>query len=148
VANELYASLGDINAHLPIGKAQIEDADDDLLQVEAFRFIRARLGGSFAPATMALWTEPDDTPEIIRTIAGLIIAAKWYANLYAEDSLDDSQFAQDLYNQALALIQSIIDGTVTVIGPDGEPIDGSSFGATSFWPNDDAPVFTMGMELG
>lgn len=148
MANELYASISDINAHLPIGKAQITDADDDLLQVEAFRLIRARLAGTFATTTLALWTEPDETPELIRTIAGMLIAAKWYAELYAEDSDEDAIYAMNLYNQAMSYLQAIIDGTMTVVDPGGTEIPNTSLlSDTSFWPNDDAPKFTMDQEL-
>ena len=148
MANELLASLDDINAHLPEDKAEIEDADDDLLQVEVYRFVRAKLSSAFATATMNTWVDPTTTPEVIRTIAGLLIAAKWYAKLYAEDSTDDARYANWLYNQALDLINGILAGNTAVIDPGGVVItDSGSLGEADFFPNDDAPVFTMGKEF-
>ncbi len=151
MAGELYASLEDINAHLPPGKAEIEDAEDDLLQVDAFRFIRSKLIGTFATTTLALWIDPSSTPEVIRAIAGRLIAAKWYMEIYAEDSDEDARYAQRLYDEAMAMIQEILDGTLIVIDPiTGEPYPEVSTGMlteNSFWPNDDNPKFTMDMEF-
>jgi hypothetical protein len=149
VANELYASVDDINAHLPENKAAISDADDDLLQVEAWRLIRAKLSTTFATATLNTWTDPDSTPGIIRSIAGMVIAAKWYAELYAEDSDADATFANNLYLQAIDLLNQIAAGLIVITDDDGEPLaDTSSLSSDDFYPNDSVPpVFTMGKEF-
>jgi hypothetical protein len=149
VANELYASVDDINAHLPEHKAQISDADDDLLQVEAWRLIRAKLSTTFATATLNAWTDPDATPGIIRTIAGMVIAAKWYAELYAEDSDTDATYANNLYLQAIDLLNQIAAGLIVITDDAGEPLsDTSSLSSDDYYPNDSVPpVFTMGKEF-
>jgi hypothetical protein len=148
VASELYATLDDINAHLPDHKAKIEDSDDDLLQVEAYRLIRAKLSSTFAAATLNLWVDPETTPGIIRTIAGMVIAAKWYAQLYAEDSDEDAVYANTLYNRAMALIEEIRAGLITITDDLGTPLADTAFlSSDDFFPNDDAPVFTMGKEF-
>lgn len=151
MADELYASLDDINTHLPPGKAEIEDAEDDLLQVDAFRFIRSKLVGTFATTTLALWVSPATTPEVIRAIAGRLIAAKWYMEIYAEDSDEDAAYAQRLYDEAMMMIQQILDGLVTVLDPvTGEPYPDVNTGMlteASFFPNDDNPKFRMDMEF-
>lgn len=151
MAGELYATLEDINTHLPPDKAEIEDAEDDALQVDAYRFIRAKLVGTFATTTLALWVDPTSTPEVIRAIAGRLIAAKWYMEIYAEDSDEDAKYAKALYDEAISMLQQIIDGFITVIDPTtGEPYPEVQTGMltdTSFWPSDDSPKFTMGMEF-
>ena len=148
MAGELYASLDDINAHLPEHKAKIEDADDDLLQVEAYRLIRAKLSSVFTTATLNTWVDPDSTPGIIRSIAGMVIAAKWYAELYAEDSDEDAVYANDLYAKAMSLIEEIRAGLITVTDDAGDPLSDTSYlSSDDFFPNDDAPVFTMGKEF-
>lgn len=149
MANELFATLDDINAHLPEHKAQIEDADDDKLQVEAYRLIRAKLTTVFAAATLNLWVSPATTPGIIRTIAGMVIAAKWYAELYAEDSSEDSSYANDLYVQAMNLIEEIRMGLITVTDDVGEPLaDTSYLSSDDFFPNNSVdPKFTMDKEF-
>jgi len=149
VANELFATVDDINAHLPENKAAISDADDDLLQVEAWRLIRAKLSTTFATTTLNTWADPDSTPDIIRTVAGMVIAAKWYAELYAEDSDTDATFANNLYLQAMDLLNQIAAGLIVITDDTGEPlVDTSSLSSDDFYPNDTvAPVFTMGKEF-
>jgi len=149
VANELFATVDDINAHLPENKAAISDADDDLLQVEAWRLIRAKLSTTFATTTLNDWADPDSTPDIIRTVAGMVIAAKWYAELYAEDSDTDATFANNLYLQAMDLLNQIAAGLIVITDDTGEPlVDTSSLSSDDFYPNDTVPpVFTMGKEF-
>jgi len=149
VANELFATVDDINAHLPENKAAISDADDDLLQVEAWRLIRAKLSTTFATTTLNDWADPDSTPDIIRTVAGMVIAAKWYAELYAEDSDADATFANNLYLQAMDLLNQIAAGLIVITDDTGEPlVDTSSLSSDDFYPNDTVPpVFTMGKEF-
>jgi len=149
VANELFATVDDINAHLPENKAAISDADDDLLQVEAWRLIRAKLSTTFATTTLNTWADPDSTPDIIRTVAGMVIAAKWYAELYAEDSDADATFANNLYLQAMDLLNQIAAGLIVITDDTGEPlVDPSSLSSDDFYPNDTVPpVFTMGKEF-
>lgn len=153
MSGELLASIDDINTHLPSDKAQIDDADDDLLQIDAHRTIRALLAGTFTAVQLATWVDPATTPPLIRQVAGLLIAAKWYATLYAEDSIEDSTFAQSLYNEAIGILNGIRDGTLTVIGADGTTIidtGGTGLSSDDFFPNDSAagPVFTMDAEFG
>lgn len=149
MANELFASLDDINAHLPEHKAQIEDADDDQLQVEAYRLIRAKLSTAFATTTLNSWTDPDSTPGIIRSIAGMVIAAKWYAELYAEDSDTDQVYANDLYAKAMQLLAEIVAGLIVITDPiTDEPLsDTTGLSSDDFFPRDDAPKFTMDKEF-
>ena len=141
MAANLYATLDDINAHLPVeqGKAQISDSEDDLLQIDAYRLIRGRLSGTFDLTIINAWVSPATTPEQIRQIAGKLIAAKWYALLVAEDEPDGSLFAQNLYNEAIAELNDIRNGTLTVIGVSGEELENSALIESSFWPNDTSP---------
>lgn len=141
----MYASLADINTHLPADKAQISVGEDDNLQIDAQRLIRSRLAGTFTNAIIALWVDPENTPEMLRQIAGKLIAAKFYANLVAEDDAAGSVFAQNLYNEAIASLNDIRSGVVIVVDDDGLPIDTSSLSQTSFWPNatTQEPSFTV-----
>jgi hypothetical protein len=148
MAANLYATLDDINAHLPVeqGKAQIMDGQDDLLQIDAYRLIRGRLSGTFDLTVINTWTSPAATPEQIRQIAGKIIAAKWYALLVSEDEADGSLFAQTLYNEAIAALNDIRNGTMTVIGVDGTELENSALIESSFWPNDTSPPRSFTIE--
>lgn len=146
MAANLYASLDDINAHLPLDKLQITDVQDDLLQIDAYRLIRSRLAGTFSIDVINTWTNPSTTPEKIRAIAGKLIAAKFYATLVSEDEPDGSLFAQNLYNEAVAEINDIRTGTLTIIGVDGLELENSSLSETSFYPNNSAPDPSFSVE--
>lgn len=144
---QILADLDDINTHLPEDKLQADDDVTDKLQIDAARLIRAMLAGFVPTATLALWVEPADTPELIRGIAGKLIASKYYSIRYAEDS-DVSDYAQNLYLEAIAEINQIREGTLIILGDDGIEITitGTSLEEDDFWPNDstDPPKFTMG----
>jgi hypothetical protein len=135
-----YASLSDVNVHLPVDKLRAQDDDIVNLNVDAQRLIRARLAGTFdVTSIINTWVSPATTPEAIRRIAGKLIAAKFYANLVAEDEADGSLFAQGLYNDAIAELNDIRTGIETVIGVDGSELANDVLTSTSFYPNDTAP---------
>lgn len=148
---EILASLDDINTHLPTDKLEADVANTELLQVDVARFVRAMLVGTFTPITLVAWDSPDNTPDLIRGIAGRLIAAKYYAQRYAEDS-DVSEFATDLYNDAMAYIKGIKSGTYVVVDVNDVPIAATGLGLSEddFWPNSTAPLpaFTMDRVIG
>lgn len=148
MAGEILASLGDINTHLPDDKAKMPDSDDDALQIDIARYIRSLLSGFLSPATLVSWDSPADTPELIRGIAGRLIAAKWYASLYSEDVDDVSKYAQWLYNEANKMIDEVRTGVRVLLDVNDVPIplEGViSLTSDDFYPNDSAPAakFTM-----
>lgn len=146
---QLFADLDDINAHLAYDKIKMQDGQDDLLQIDAYRLIRSRLSATFTLALVDLWVDPDTTPEMIREIAGKLIAAKWYAQLVSEDEPDGSAYAQGLYNEAIASLEDIRSGNITIIDADGLELTTDTISTTSFWPNDTiAPSFTVGDTWG
>lgn len=130
-----YAALSDVNKHLPDDKAQAMDSEITDLSIEADRLVRTRIGSVVDLTTMSLWLDPASTPEIISTISGLLIAAQFYAKLVAEDEADGSAYAQNLYDQAMALLMDIRNGDAIIIGVDGTEVDTDILSGTSFWPN-------------
>lgn len=148
MAAEILASLDDINVHLPDDKAKITDSDDDKLQIDIARYVRSLLSGFVSAATLVGWDVPNNTPELIRGIAGRLIASKWYSTLYSEDIPDGSKFAQNLYNEANMMIDDVRIGRRILIDAAGVAIPitgGISLDSTDFWPNDSSggPKFTM-----
>lgn len=152
MAEELLASLQDINTWLPDDKAKAGDADDDDLQIDTARVIKGNLAGVFQPVTLSSWNSPANTPELIRSIAGRMIAARWYAKLYSEDDTALSDYAQSLYLEAVGMLSDIRDGSLVVLDENGNPIGTNELALSSdwFWPNDTAPgpFFTMELEFG
>lgn len=152
MAGEILASLEDINTFLPDDKARQGDADDDDLQIDTARIIKGNLAGVFQPTTLAAWISPVTTPELIRGIAGRMIAARWYAKLYSEDDVTQSSYAQNLYMEAVGFLNDIRGGTLVVLDANDNPIENNELLLSSavFWPNDTTPgpYFTMTTEFG
>jgi len=153
MATEILASLDDINVHLPDDKAKMQDSDDDELQTDIARYIRALFSGFYSTAIISGWNSPSNTPELIRGIAGRLIAAKWYARLYSEDVDGVSAYAQYLYNEANRTIDQLRTGMLTLVDGLGVEIvnEGNIFmDSDDFFPNDSAgpPKFSMDMTFG
>ena len=135
----------DINKFLPEDKliAESEPLYAEILE-DIERVIRGWLAGYVASGVMALWLTPGTTPSTIRAIGGRLGAAFIYRRRYSEDSLDDPQYAQFLYNEAMTMLQRIIDGSMTL---DEDPTDvGGGLTTDMFYPNDpntQPPKFTM-----
>lgn len=148
--SEILASLSDINAHLP-PNVQISNDVDASLQVDALRLIRGQLVSIFTGTILNSWDNPDDTPELIRSIAGRLIASKYYANLVSGQVPDEmAAFAVSLYNEAISLLTLIKSGQSIVVGIDGLPLSQDTIGSDSnldMSPINGTPVFTMGRSL-
>jgi len=153
------ASLFDINTHLPQDKLQVTDGNDDALQLDAERLIKGYLADVYSPVTLASWSDPtiDDpalpgyVPEYIRGIAGRFIAAFYYRIRYSEDTLDTPGYAQNLYDEAMDMLNKVVRGEITLIDVEESPATDVSLTNELFWPNDstaEGPYFRMGMELG
>lgn len=149
MAGELLASLADVNVHLA-SSSQVLDALNADLQIDASRLIKAQLTGVFQPAVLVGWGSPDTTPPIIRAIASRLIAAKWLSRQTSESHITEiPAYAQELYNEALMQIAGIKNGSIIVIGIDGNPIvevDDLDLGESDYYPNlsGPPPMFTVG----
>jgi hypothetical protein len=134
----------DVQSHLPKDKLKVEDIPDDRNQIylDAERIVRGYLAGVIDSSVLAAWTTPTATPGIIRTITGKLCAAEIYRVRFSEQSLDDPKFAQNQYNEAMALLKGIVAGDIRVEGVE----DTTQFDNTYFEPNDastDPPKFLM-----
>lgn len=140
----------DIQVHLPADKLKIENLDDSLPDIkrDTERIIKGYLSAVLEVSTIASWTTPELTPPEIRAIGGRLAAALIYRLRYSEDALDDPEFAQVKYNEAIKMLMDIINGTLVLTDPvTGDPLEdqGESFDSSYFEPNDttDPPKFTM-----
>lgn len=150
---QILASLADINTYLP-PNVQISNTVDLGLQVDAQRLIRGQLANSYSAATLIGWTTPDTTPELIRAVAGMLIASKFYARLLSQEDVDGIPgYALNLYNQAIATLIGIRSGTIILTDSDGNPIVSIDTGPDpqgDMSPNDadtSGPQFTMSRVL-
>jgi len=148
---ELLASNRDINRWLPGDKLVATDTNTAEFQIDAWQLIRGQLASSFPTTVLATWTNPTNTPATIRAIAGRLIAAYLYRETYSEDSVAIPAYAQELYNEAIAMLAQIRANTLIVLDGSGNPIDNElALTAGDFYPNDGAPgpFFTMTDRFG
>lgn len=150
--NEIMASVGDINANLPAdydSPVVIADGvNTALLQISVARVIRGYLSRVIDNGTLLSWTTPAETPEIIREVAGKLIASQLYINEIAKktSTIPSGSVAQNLYDQAIAILQQIIIGDILI---DGVTADATGDMTTAdFFPIDDTDrAFTLGMNM-
>lgn len=151
--NQILASLDDIQTHLPVDKldvsASVAESAINLLEIDVDRLIKGMLSGVFTPLTLAGWDEPDHTPDQIRRIAGMLIAAIFYAQRFSEDNATvGTGFAQNLYNCGLSALNEIITGQIILPSP--TPTPGTVFNESFFLPNSSStpPKFSMDTVFG
>jgi len=151
---EIMATLDDVNAHLDGEVIEATADNTDLIQVSVARIIRGYLSRTVDQTTLMSWQTPDTTPDTIREVASMLIAAQLYFAQSARTSLliDDTNFAQRLYDQAMALLNGIIAGDIAIVGGpgNGTPVADPVLGLTDldYNPVDDTDrAFTLGMQL-
>lgn len=138
-------SLEDINVHLPQDKLVADVANTSKEQLDAQRIIFSKLSNTYTPALLATWAAPSSTPETIRAIGGRLVAALVYARAFSSEVDRIPDYSQSMYDEAIFMLQQIVDGDITLPGLSETPITGGQFGADNFYPNSDAPgpFFTM-----
>lgn len=152
-----FATLDDVNMHLPTDKLEMKQPKLDLMGIDAERIIRGYLSNVFTPLILAGWTDPEEddpavagyVPELIKSIAGRFIAAFYYRERYSEDSLDDPQYAQMKYDEAMGFINQLIAGTIALVDVDLVATSTSDLTSDDFYPNDtdSGPMFTVDDKL-
>lgn len=147
----MLAKLEDIRAYIAEDKLPVDDVNTSKLQLEVARLIKGKLSGVFQATTIFSWDEPDNTPGIIRNIAGELIAAFLYRERYSEDDTEVPEYARQLYMEAIGLLDEIRAGTLVVLDENDEPIEDNllEMSAADFWPNDSTPgpYFQMEQKL-
>ena len=105
------------------------------------RIIRGYLAGHIPGEEIATWQTPVSTPELIRDIAGRLVAAFRYRKLYSEDVNEISPYAQNLYTEAINMLNMIVSGELTIVSlVDEELVDlerGAGLSRMHFYPTDD-----------
>src|SRR6266849_5172931 len=108
----MFASKTDIQAWLRQDKILVDDANSAKPNVEATRTIKGQLSGVFSVITLSSWADPTSTPDQIRSIAGRLAAAFLYREIYSEESAAIPAYAQELYNEAISMLQDIRSGNL------------------------------------
>lgn len=145
---EILASLDDINANLDGDVFNATDENTVLIQVSVARVIRGYLSRIIDQPTLNSWQTPETTPDIIREIAGKIASAQLYVALSARTSytVDDKSFSQKMYDEAMVLLNMVVQGTIPIPGITETPVEGLS--TKDFFPTDATDrAFTMGQQF-
>ena len=142
------ASLDDINQHLPLTTLQILDTEDDPWQIDAERIIRGYLSNVYSSATLASWTTPGATPGLIRSIAGRLIAAWFYASKVSGETPDWNDYSDQKYKEAIGFLEQIQSGDLILSEVTEEITTGDSITSADFWPNDlEGSIFKLEQEF-
>jgi hypothetical protein len=142
----------DISTHLPVDKLDPTSSElqpvVQLYQVDVERLIKGYLSGVYAPTTLAVWTGPSATPPWIRAIAARLIASFVYSNRYSEDLEHPNNYAQQLYTEAMDMLECVRIGDVIL--PTPTPAQGTMFSEDFFQPNTQStpPKFSMDNVFG
>jgi hypothetical protein len=138
----------DIQVHLPLDKLDVDDIPDSVTEVEldVERVIKGTLSATFSAVTLASWSTPEDTPSYIRAIGGRLAAAFIYRLRLAQDYPEDAIYAKIKYDEAMAMLQAIITGAVTLPEVD-EDVDTGGHLSTGHYVVGSEPVFTMDQQF-
>lgn len=142
------ASLDDVRTHLPADKFKVTDGNVEitLFQTDVERLIKGYLSSVFSAAILATWAAPASTPVYIRSCAGRLIAAFYYAKKLSEDLPDwEKTYPQRIYDEAMAMLEAVRSGEVVLI--EVAEVPGTQFDSSFFYPDTTArdPAFTMEM---
>ncbi len=133
------ASFEDANQWLDRFKIEFDNAEDASEEAEqADAIVKGHLYGTF-PDHVNLWdiapTGPQEaTPELVVQVASMLMASYRYAKRYSEEELGRNNYANQLEQRAMKLLQGISDGTIDLA--DKSYLSAASFEDTDFWPND------------
>jgi hypothetical protein len=150
-----YASYTDANAWLDEEKlAFVSDGDAQKEAASAERVIRGELTDRYGIVVIDDWVTT--TPELIKTIAALLMASYRYAKVYSEAGLGVSNYATALEQRALELLRGLREGTIDIGDIVGVvPVGALGFERGDFFPDkfytneqgDPIRAFSMEMEF-
>lgn len=150
------ASTSDTQSWMPAdGRTTISQGDDAAEQINAERIIKAYLSERVSLTVMNAWTATN-SPPLIRHIAGKLAAAFYYRKVFTQGGNEVSDYALMLYNEAMAYLNGIVNGTFLLLDSTGTVITTtatSNLNADHFYPNEDgnqsgdSRKFSMTMEF-
>lgn len=125
------------------------DSNDELpeepIQSE---LVKSRLSACQLDTTT--WIDAASTPDVVKIIVAMLVAAQRYNAVYSETEDDGETYGDKLEARAQLLMDGICAGSVELIGVDSPATTGT--GSISFYPDDlvglvnteEAVRFTMG----
>lgn len=145
-------SSADVQAWLEPTKLRL-DSDDDLVEeIHASAIVMAQLSTRFDTSA---WVDSTTTPQLVRTIISMLVAAYRYNSLYSETINEEREtYGDKLEEKAMLLLQQVVDGQLII----EEALDGPAVtGTLEFYPTDASTLiddeedagrkFTMGQRF-
>jgi len=127
--------LSDINQFLPADKLRILESErEPALEDTAKEIVFSKLGSRYS---VDEWLGPQSTPNLIRSIMGMIVAGYIYDRQYGEDA-DGESYGSRLIQQAYDLLRGLVEGSLSL----GDETPLVSAGSPSYKKSE--PVFVMG----
>src|SRR4051794_20397559 len=114
----MLADITDVQTYLPTDRIPTDAGDIAGYQLSVERIVKGYLVGIFSASTMAAWTTPTTTPQIIREVAARMIAGYRYRDRTSEETpggIEETTYGQRLYNEAMGMLNDIRAGNLDVI---------------------------------
>jgi hypothetical protein len=145
------ADISDVTTYLPVDRIPTTGADITGYQLTVERMIKAYLTGVYTPLTLSTWTTPDNTPAIIREVAGKLIAGLRYRDRTSEEEpggISNDNYGQRLYNEAMDMLRAVRSGDMSLVDVvSGDVVATDSGVGIQYFPSDNAPLFTIGQQF-
>ena len=145
------ADISDVLTYLPADRIPTISNDITGYQLTVERMIKAYLTDVYTPVTLASWTSPDTTPQIIRETAGKLIAGLRYRDRTSEEEpggIPDDNYGQRLYNEAMDMLRAVRSGDMSLVDVvSGEVVATDTGFGIQYFPSDNTPLFTIGQQF-
>lgn len=134
--------LGKINQFLADNKLDIEDhADVQDLEETAASWVIGKLSKRYNVDGWDTLPDPDERPPLVVSTIGMLTAGYAYNRLFAEDTATGVTYGDKLKQEAMALIEQILNEEIPLTGVDLTDLD-TTPGNPGYLEVD--PVFSMG----
>lgn len=133
----MFTSVPAVNAWTAKNKLIVADIDVELESQIASSVI-SRITGY----NTTLWKDERTIPSVVKTVISMIYAGRLYQEAYADD-VGISDYGTVLINDAEALLDKIINGSIILYDIDGVLIPKDIGGSAYFEPVFGEPKFTM-----
>ena len=126
--------VDDVQPWLEVSKLRLDTSDK--LAEEPFQseLVRSRLASCDIDVTV--WTDTTDTPSLVKSIIGMLVAAQKYNTYYSEtEDAAGNPYANKLEERAQLLLEGICAGTIDLLDIIDDPAT-TGFGSVLFYPDD------------
>lgn len=131
----MLITLDEVQIWLEATKLRLASDDELVEEPPTSTYVLARLSGAYDTST---WSDASSTPALVRQIISMLVAARRYNKTYSEASDAGNPYADKLEQQAMTMLEQIVDGTLALeeITTEGPSVSGT----LSFYPTDSSTL--------